>query len=129
MIALVIATLFGKIYIPWLHRQRAEQSIKENGPAWHNTKKGTPTMGGVMFILAVAASILTVGFSAMLQGEFAHLFVFAFALVFGAIGLLDDWEKIKNRQNTGPHSSRSDLSPREKLERQAEFHSSTQDEA
>ena len=101
MIALVIATLFGKIYIPWLHRQRAEQSIKENGPAWHNTKKGTPTMGGVMFILAVAASILTVGFSAMLQGEFAHLFVFAFALVFGAIGLLDDWEKIKNRQNTG----------------------------
>ena len=102
VIALVVSTLFGRIYIPWLHRQRAEQPIKGNGPEWHKkTKKGTPTMGGVMFIFAVAVSILTVGFSTMMQGEFAHLFVFVFALVFGAIGLLDDWEKIKNRQNTG----------------------------
>ena len=101
VIALAISTLFGKVYIPWLHRQKAEQSIKENGPTWHAAKSGTPTMGGVMFILAVAAVVLTVGFPDLLQGRFAALFVLIFALVFGAIGMLDDWEKIKNRHNTG----------------------------
>ena len=101
VIALVISTLFGKVYIPWLHRQKAGQSIKENGPTWHASKSGTPTMGGVMFILAAAAVVLTVGFPDLLQGRLAALFVLIFALVFGAIGMLDDWEKIKNRQNTG----------------------------
>lgn len=101
VIALVISTLFGKVYIPWLHRQKAGQSIKENGPTWHASKSGTPTMGGVMFILAAAAVVLTVGFPNLLQGRLAALFVLIFALVFGAIGMLDDWEKIKNRQNTG----------------------------
>ena len=101
VIALVISTLFGKVYIPWLHRQKAGQSIKENGPTWHASKSGTPTMGGVMFILAAAAVVLTVGFPDLLQGRLASLFVLIFALVFGAIGMLDDWEKIKNRQNTG----------------------------
>ena len=101
IIGFLISSAFGKYYIPWLHRQKAGQSIKENGPTWHAAKSGTPTMGGVMFILAVAVVVLTVGFSGMLEGNFAHLFVLIFALVFGAIGMLDDWEKIKNKQNTG----------------------------
>ena len=101
IMAFLISTVFGKFYIPWLHKQKAEQAIKENGPTWHAGKSGTPTMGGVMFILAVAAVVLTVGFSAMLQGHYAHLFILIFALVFGAIGMLDDWEKIKNKHNTG----------------------------
>ena len=101
ILAFLFATLFGRFYIPWLRRQKAGQEIKSNGPTWHMSKSGTPTMGGVMFILGVLLSILTIGFPGMLEGEFVHLFVFLFALVFGAIGMLDDWEKIKNRHNTG----------------------------
>ena len=101
ILAFLFATLFGRFYIPWLRKQKAGQEIKSNGPTWHMSKSGTPTMGGVMFILGVLLSILTIGFPSMMKGEFVHLFVFLFALVFGAIGMLDDWEKIKNRHNAG----------------------------
>lgn len=100
ILAFLFATAFGKYYIPWLHKQKAEQSIKTE-VEWHKSKKGTPTMGGVMFILGVLLSLLTIGFPSMLRGRFVHIFVFLFALVFGAIGFLDDWEKVKNAQNLG----------------------------
>ena len=101
VLAFLIASAFGKFYVPWLKKQKAEQMIKEIGPEWHKTKNGTPTMGGVMFILAVAVVCLTVGFNGMLHGNFVHIFVLLFALVFGLIGFLDDWEKIRHKQNTG----------------------------
>ena len=101
VLAFLFATAFGKYYIPWLAKEKARQSIKTNGPAWHKAKDGTPTMGGVMFILAVTLVCLTVGFPGMLQGHFEHIFVLLFALVFGLIGFLDDWEKIRQKQNTG----------------------------
>ena len=101
VLAFLISTAFGKYYIPWLRRQKAGQEIKSNGPTWHMSKSGTPTMGGVMFIGAVAFVCLTVGFDGMLHGNFVHIFVLLFALVFGAIGFLDDWEKLKKKQNLG----------------------------
>ena len=54
-----------------------------------------------MFILAVTFVCLTVGFEGMLQGNFVHIFVLLFAWVFGLIGFLDDWEKLKKKQNLG----------------------------
>ncbi|MCQ2557644.1 MAG: phospho-N-acetylmuramoyl-pentapeptide-transferase [Oscillospiraceae bacterium] len=101
VIALVFSTAFGKIYIPWLLKQKFGQEIKEIGPNWHMNKSGTPTMGGVMFIFALVLVCLTVGFASMTKGIFVHIFVLLFALVFGFIGFLDDWQKIKNRHNTG----------------------------
>ena len=101
VLAFLISTAFGKFYVPWLKKQKAEQMIKEIGPDWHRVKNGTPTMGGVMFILAVALVCLTVGFDSMLHGRFVHIFVLLFALVFGLIGFLDDWEKVRQKQNTG----------------------------
>ena len=101
VLAFLFATAFGKYYIPWLRRQKAGQEIKSNGPTWHMSKSGTPTMGGVMFIAAVTFVCLTVGFDGMLHGDFVHIFVLLFALVFGAIGFLDDWEKLKKKQNLG----------------------------
>ena len=101
LISLLFATAFGKYYIPWLRKQKAGQQIREDGPTWHQSKSGTPTMGGVIFILATALGILTVGFEGMLKGNYVHLSVFVFALVFGGIGFLDDWEKIKKKQNLG----------------------------
>ena len=100
-IAFLFVTAFGKWYIPWLEKEKAKQQIKENGPTWHAAKSGTPTMGGVMFILGTVLVCLTVGFPGMLHGRYEHIFVLLFALVFGAIGLLDDWQKIRKKQNLG----------------------------
>ena len=101
VLAFLIATAFGKFYVPWLKKQKAEQMIKEIGPDWHKFKNGTPTMGGAVFIIAVTVVCLTVGFRSMLNGRFVHIFVLLFALVFGLIGFLDDWEKVHQHQNTG----------------------------
>ena len=100
VLAFLFATAFGKYYIPWLRAQKAGQEIKGQ-VEWHKRKSGTPTMGGVMFILAVTFVCLTVGFEGMLQGNFVHIFVLLFAWVFGLIGFLDDWEKLKKKQNLG----------------------------
>ena len=106
LLAFLFVTAFGKAYIPWLEKEKARQQIKKDGPTWHAAKNGTPTMGGVMFILGAVLACLTVGFPAMLQGRFEHIFVLLFAMVFGAIGVLDDWMKIDSKANTGL-SSRS----------------------
>ena len=100
VLAFLFATAFGKYYIPWLRAQKAGQEIKGQ-VEWHKSKSGTPTMGGVMFILAVTFVCLIVGFKGMLQGNFVHIFVLLFAWVFGLIGFLDDWEKLKKKQNLG----------------------------
>ena len=105
VLAFLFASAFGKYYVPWLRKQKAGQEIKSEVD-WHKSKSGTPTMGGVMFILAAAFVCLTVGFDGMLHGRFEHIFVLLFACVFGLIGFLDDWEKLKKKQNTGL-SSRS----------------------
>lgn len=101
VIAFITAVIVGKFYVPWLRRVKAGQEIKENGPTWHMSKSGTPTMGGVMFISACAIVCLTVGFESMHEGDYTHIFVLLFALVFGAIGFLDDWEKLRKKQNLG----------------------------
>ena len=105
VLAFLFASAFGKYYVPWLRRQKAGQQIKTEVD-WHRSKAGTPTMGGVMFILAATFVCLTVGFDGMLHGRFEHIFVLLFACVFGLIGFLDDWEKLKKKENMGL-SSRS----------------------
>ena len=50
VLAFLFASAFGKYYVPWLRRQKAGQQIKSE-VGWHSSKAGTPTMGGVMFIL------------------------------------------------------------------------------
>ena len=101
VMAFITAVIVGRFYVPWLKKIKAGQEIKENGPTWHMSKSGTPTMGGVIFISACTLVCLTVGFDSMLHGRFVHIFVLLFASVFGAIGFLDDWEKIKKNQNLG----------------------------
>ena len=101
VMAFITAVIVGKFYVPWLRKMKAGQEIKENGPTWHMSKSGTPTMGGVIFISACTLVCLTVGFESMRSGDFTHIFVLLFALVFGAIGFLDDWEKLRKKQNLG----------------------------
>lgn len=101
VMAFIVAVIVGRFYIPWLRRMKAGQEIRQDGPTWHMSKAGTPTMGGVIFITGCTFVCLTVGFESMRQGDYTHIFVLLFALVFGAIGFLDDWEKLRKKQNLG----------------------------
>ncbi len=99
--AFLAALLLGKICVPLLHALKAGQSIREVGPSWHRAKAGTPTMGGVIFILAAALAMLLCGWGQMREGHFEHLYVLGFSLVYGAIGFVDDYVKVKMHRNLG----------------------------
>ena len=101
VIGFAVSALVGAWLVPFLRRIKAGQCIKEIGPTWHRSKEGTPTMGGLMFIAAVTAVCLTVGWQSMAKGDYSHIFVLIFALIYGAIGFLDDFEKLKHKQNLG----------------------------
>ena len=101
VVAFVISAVIGKFLVPALRRWKAGQSIKEDGPTWHMSKQGTPTMGGLMFILATIIVVLVVNGPAILSGDWTSVIVLVFALVFGAIGFLDDYANIKKKENTG----------------------------
>ena len=101
VIGFCVSSAIGALLVPWLRKIKAGQSIKEIGPTWHKSKEGTPTMGGIMFIAAAALVCLSVGLSCMAEGEMAHIYVLVFGLVFGAIGFLDDYEKLRHHHNTG----------------------------
>ena len=101
LVAFAASALIGRFLIPWLHALKAGQSIKEIGPVWHMAKQGTPTMGGIMFIAGIFIAILVTGWQDFSQGRFGALFVFLFSLVFGVIGFLDDFMKVKYHKNEG----------------------------
>ena len=101
VIAFAAAFTAGKLVIPVLVKMKVGQSIKEIGPTWHLNKQGTPTMGGVIFIAGVLLAMVTVGIIGIVRGDLTHLFIFLFALVYGAIGFVDDYCKLKKKQNTG----------------------------
>ena len=98
----LLTVVIGRLLIPALRALHAGQSIKEIGPTWHMSKQGTPTMGGLMFIIAIG--VMTALFSLpehIKNGDFGGLYVFLFALVFGAIGFIDDYMKVVHHENTG----------------------------
>lgn len=101
LIGFLISVVLGRFLLPVLRRLKAGQSIKKDGPTWHMSKQGTPTMGGIMFILATLVTTLVINWSAIQKGDLSALFVLAFALVFGAIGFVDDYAKVKKKENTG----------------------------
>ena len=97
----VTAVLGRWVILPALRRLKAGQEIREVGPKWHASKAGTPTMGGLMFITGMAAAIFIAGWRGMPAGDLTHFYLFLFASVFGVIGFLDDFEKVKRHQNLG----------------------------
>ena len=101
IISFVFSILAGLVLIPVLRRMKVGQSIQEDGPVWHNNKQGTPTMGGIIFIFGILIACLAAGFYDMREGDYTHIFVLIFALVFALIGFLDDYEKLKKKQNLG----------------------------
>ena len=97
----LLTLVIGHFLIPELRKLKAGQTIRADGPTWHAGKAGTPAMGGIMFILSSGVLMLVLGWEQILQGEFAHLYVYLFGLVFGIIGFVDDYKKIRRHQNEG----------------------------
>lgn len=95
VMAFLICVIIAPLLIPFLHRLKFGQEIREDGPKWHKSKSGTPTMGGIMFI--VAAIVSTLVFTRDLQTVLAVVF----AAGFGLIGLADDFIKVVLKRNLG----------------------------
>ena len=98
----LLTLLFGRFVIPMLRALHAGQSIREVGPQWHNTKAGTPTMGGIMFIAAIILCTVGFGWKSMTENhDYTHLYVLALALCYGLVGFADDFVKVKLKRNLG----------------------------
>src|SRR5713226_8441721 len=93
--ALAMSLIFGPRMIRLLKQFQIGQQIREEGPRTHQSKRGTPTMGGVLILLSVAVSTLL---WADLSVGYIWIAVIA-TIAFGAIGFSDDFLKVKRRQN------------------------------
>ena len=97
----VFSIILGPIVIPLLHKLKFGQNIRKDGPKSHQKKSGTPTMGGFIFFISVATTILIMGHKLM-DKEMIILYAF---LAFGFIGFLDDMLKIIHKDNLGLKSA------------------------
>lgn len=100
-VSFLLTLVLGRFVLQELRKLKAGQEIRTDGPTWHKSKAGTPTMGGIMFIVGGGITVFALGWSDMLQGDFTHLYIYLFALVFGLIGLVDDYRKVRQHQNEG----------------------------
>ena len=99
--AFVITALLGPLMIPVLKKLKFGQSILEEGPSWHKSKQGIPTMGGILFGVGILAAFLIAGYGYYMHGDVTVLAALVLALVFGAIGFCDDYIKVKKKRNLG----------------------------
>lgn len=95
--ALVISWVAGPAVIRWLAAKKIGQAVRTDGPQTHLVKSGTPTMGGVLILIAT-------GFSTLLWGDLENRYVWVVLLVTlgtGAVGWYDDWRKVVYRDPKG----------------------------
>ena len=100
-----LTALFTYFIIPILKGKKIKQHILEIGPRWHSSKEGTPTMGGVAFIMAILVSLLGMSIWFVTQGKQTELIPLALtlglAVMNGMIGFVDDFCKLMKKQNEG----------------------------
>jgi phospho-N-acetylmuramoyl-pentapeptide-transferase len=96
LVALIITILAGPIFIDFLRRHALGQHIREEGPEHHSAKRGTPTMGGVLIVVAAA-----IAFLATTAHTLPALTIFGTALACGAIGFVDDFTKLRHQRSLG----------------------------
>lgn len=127
LLSFVVAGVSGIFLIPFLRRIKFGQPIKtEDGPKWHASKQGTPTMGGFMFIIASVLSAMIGYWIYRIRGGidvtsedvwhsfYRMLSVIVFSVLFGLIGFIDDFTKVARKKNDG-------LSPMQKIVLQTVF--------
>jgi phospho-N-acetylmuramoyl-pentapeptide-transferase len=96
LIAMVISIIAGPKFIDFLRRNEFGQHIREEGPQTHTAKQGTPTMGGLLIVLA-----MTVAFLALSRYTTDALTVFLVTLGCAAIGFIDDFTKLRHKRSLG----------------------------
>lgn len=103
VISFIITALCEPILIPFLRKLKFGQTILEEGPSWHQKKQGTPTMGGIVFILStVIASLIFVH-------DLRSGAILLCGALFGVIGFIDDYIKVVKKQNKGFSASQKFL--------------------
>ena len=98
VVSVALSGGLGYLLLPVLRALKVGQSIREVGPTWHNYKAGTPMMGGLMFIAALTIVLLC---NIPFMADLSVFFVLLLSLCFGFIGFLDDFAKMKKKQNEG----------------------------
>lgn len=96
LLAFLISVVLTPVLIPLLKRLKFGQTIREIGPSWHQKKNGTPTMGGIGFIVASLVSGLVFG-----GGNIKVLVASLTLILFGLIGFADDFIKVVLKRNLG----------------------------
>lgn len=106
-VAFVLTAAIGPAVIRYLRKMKFGQKILEIGPKWHMNKQNIPTMGGFMFIIGIAVAVAA-GNSFAGQICMSSLAVLGLAVAYGAVGMVDDYAKIRKKENAG-------LTPKQKL--------------
>ncbi|KZO01584.1 phospho-N-acetylmuramoyl-pentapeptide-transferase [Pseudobacillus badius] len=98
--AFFITVMIAPMFIPFLRRLKFGQSIREEGPESHQKKSGTPTMGGIVFLLAI---IITTLFMTQIYADIGTetLLLLLVTVGFGLLGFLDDFIKVVMKRNLG----------------------------
>lgn len=100
-ISLMAGLIITPVLIPFLRRLKFGQSIREEGPAWHQKKSGTPTMGGIAIIVAcILASLVVMKVSFSAVGTDMYILAVS-AFLFGVVGFIDDFIKVVMKRNLG----------------------------
>lgn len=95
-VSVIVAYLLAPLVLPILSRLKFGQTVREDGPASHLSKNGTPTMGGIIFIAStLIGAIITRRFSSEMS------FAMSFMLLFGLVGFLDDYIKVVLKRSLG----------------------------
>src|SRR5882724_10513613 len=105
MIALAVSITLTPLLIKVMTRRKVGQEIRAEGPASHQAKRGTPTMGGIAILIGMWAGYLgshLIGIRYDAQGVTASgLLVLGLATALGVVGFLDDFIKLRRRRNLG----------------------------
>lgn len=96
-----LAVIIAPLVLPWLRKLKFGQSILEIGPSWHKQKQGTPTAGGIIFILPILAITMILGARSLFSQDLRLLFSLLFVILCGAVGFADDFIKIVRKHNQG----------------------------
>lgn len=103
--AFVLTLILGRLIIPALRRLKFGQEIREEGPKWHAAKSGTPTMGGLIFIISIVVMTIIMAVVGTYLGVIGSitdlLIVLLLSLAFGLIGFVDDYIKVVKKRNLG----------------------------
>lgn len=97
-VCLVLTVILATVFIPVLKSVKMGQKILDIGPRWHKSKEGTPTMGGLFFLVPILGIGVVLSFTEKEPLLLVHL---AFLLANAAIGFVDDYVKFFKKQNEG----------------------------